>query len=154
MSKIVTCSICRQSTALYRVERDQFKAKKYVCSKHPKKIDGKVNPINKEKHDKLDKFYQHIHEKFNYTCQETGKKLEYSNKHVLHLLPKSKYPYFALDTRNAILASWSTHSIVDKGGKDQRTSLKIWKSIQNTRKKLLEEVGMEFDAQHWEIITY
>ncbi len=110
--------------------------------------------INKERHDKLDKFYKYIHEKFKYTCQETGKILTYSNKHAAHILPKSKYDYFEFDERNAILVSWSTHSIIDKGSPQQRKELKIWKHIQSVRKTLLEEVGLTFDEKHWELITF
>ena len=149
--KQVRCSICNQNTSLYRLEYGENKEKRYVCSKHPKTEKVKVQT---EHAAQLEKFYQYIHKKFNGICQETGKQLSYSNKHAAHILPKSKYDYFELDPRNGILLSWSIHSIVDKGSPEQRKSLKVWQRIQDTRKKLLEEVGLTFEKEHWEIITY
>lgn len=149
--KQVTCSVCHQQTSLYRVERDEIKRKLFVCSKHPKKESQRKET---EHHEKLEKFYNFIHVKFGGICQETGKTLSYSNKQCAHILPKSKYDYFEFDVRNAILVSWSVHHIIDKGSAEQRKALKVWQRIQDTRKKLLEEVGLSFDEKHWETITF
>lgn len=102
----------------------------------------------------LDKFYKFIYDKYEGFCQETGRKLSFNKKCVMHLLPKSKYPYFRLDIRNGYLVAWDIHSIVDKGSEKQRKALKIWKYISDTREKLLSEVGLDYSESHWLNVVY
>lgn len=149
--KIVTCHKCKRQTSFYRKFRNENGDWVYECLSHPKAEKLKEQT---EHAAKLEKFYQAVHKKFNGICQETHKQLSYSNKHAAHILPKSKYDYFEFDLRNGILLSWSIHSVVDKGSPEQRKQLKVWKRIQDTRRKLLDEVGMAFDEKHWEIVTY
>lgn len=143
------CEAGKLSPVWKRIERKPY------CKYHAMSLTAKKQvSINKDQHDALERFYKYIHEKFSYTCQETGKILTYNNKHCAHILAKSRYPYFIFDSRNAILVNWTTHSIIDKGSPNQRKELKVWDAIQKTRKTLLEEVGLTFDAEHWENVTY
>lgn len=95
---------------------------------------------NKDKTDKLDKWYHAIHEKFNYECQETGNYLTYSKKHAHHILPKKDYPYFMFDLDNGILVSWSVHHILDWGSEKQKKELKIYPFIEKRKKELLAKL--------------
>lgn len=149
VEQCVMCEAGKLSPVWKRIERKPY------CKYHAMALTAKKQvSINKEHNDFLEKFYKFIHEKYNYTCQETGKKLIYDKKHAAHILPKSKYDYFETDPRNGILLSWSIHGIIDKGSASQRKELKVWNTIQKTRKTLLEEVGLTFDAEHWENVTY
>lgn len=148
--KLKQCSECPDGKLSFL-----WKSNPPLCRYHAQvKTAKKQVSINQERTDKREKFYQAIHKKFNGICQETGKQLTYSNKHCAHILPKSKYDYFEFDLRNGILVSWNIHAIIDRGSPEQRKQLKVWKRIQDIRSKLLDEVGLTFDKEHWEIITF
>lgn len=128
------------------------RAKVYMQRSHEKR-----NGIQKQNSNTdllLEKWYEYIHKKYDGICQETGRKLSFSKKQCLHALPKSKYPYFKLDPRNGILASWNVHDQIDKGSAAQRRALKIWATISAIRKTLLEEVGMDYSEEHWLNVKY
>lgn len=143
------CSICNEPSGTWN-ECGKCRAPIYA----KRSLERKTGQSTSNKDLQLEKWYEYIHKKYDGICQETGRKLSFSKKHCLHALPKSKYPYFKLDPRNGILASWNVHDQIDKGSASQRKALKIWATISKIRKTLLEEVGMEYSEDHWLNVKY
>ena len=149
------CSDCPSDSKLkpaWKTIREDGE-KKYLCRYHAQMRTAKKQIAEKKKEgsvsDKLDKWYKFIYDKYEGYCQETGRKLDFNKRYCAHLLPKAKYPYFKLDPRNGLLLNWQTHSILDHGSPNQRKALKVWNQISETRRKLLDEVGMEYDEEFW-----